>query len=107
MENNTITIAVKTPNKQWCLLDVNNELSVFQNIVQGPIELFYQSRSGILYFCNEEGKIFHLEPNFPFNRDIIVGTVFAVRSDDEGEFISLTFEDIKWFEHSMKGVPVL
>lgn len=99
-----ITIAVKKPNLSWFLLDVNNELEDFQYIVQGPIEFFYQSRSGISYFCNEEGKIMGLPRNFSIRGDTIVGTVFAVRTNDEGEFISLTPEDMKMFDYPRWGI---
>ena len=46
-------------------------------------------------FCNEEGKLKDLLPNIvgPLG-DVIVGTIFAVRADDEGEFQSLTDYDL-------------
>lgn len=93
-----ITIAVKEPNKPWMTSKVENDLKVFQEIVGGYIEFFHRSDSDICYFCNEEGKILGLEPNFNFFGDIIVGNVFAVREDyDDGNFASLTEDDIKMF----------
>ena len=55
----------------------------------------------------EPGKAWHtaevfmdLEPNIyvPELNDIVMGTIFAVRSDEAGEFVSLTKEDEELFK---------
>ena len=89
----TIKIAVKEPNKPWEVRLVSNELKAFQKIVGGYIELFWRDVDGLLYFCNEEGKLMNLTPNFYCHLDLIVGTVFAVRDDDDGNFASIDILD--------------
>lgn len=89
-----ITVEIKDPGKPWHFREAEDTLPTYQQIVSGYIQLGYSTKSGILIFCNEEGKILGLEPNLELPYDTIVGTVFAVRSDEEGEFCSLTGEDI-------------
>lgn len=91
----TITIAVKEPGKVWHITEVEDALPTYQNIVGGYIEGF-RSIGPITMFCNEEGKLQGLEPNIyvPQLNDVICGTIFAAKTDDEGEFVSLTEEDI-------------
>ena len=92
----TITVAVKKPGESWKSKRIEDTLESCQQIVGGYIENFMTTASGIELFCNEEGKIFDLEPNVisPMG-DVIVGPIFAVRSDDDGEFQSLTVEDLE------------
>ena len=92
--NKQITIGIKKPGKAWHFREAEDELSTYQQIVGGSIQLGYSTPGGILIFCNEEGKLQGLAPNLSLPYDTIVGTVFAVRSDEEGEFCSLTGEDI-------------
>ncbi len=40
-----------------------------------------------------------LKFNFRFFSDQIFGTVFAVRSDDDGEFVSITDEDPEYLKN--------
>ena len=90
-----ITIAVKEPLDCWRVRTVIDKLKCYQDIVGGYIEQFCQTSGGILMFCNEEGKLKDLLPNIvgPLG-DVIVGTIFAVRADDDGEFQSLTDYDL-------------
>lgn len=92
----TITIGVKHPGQPWTLWNIEDSLRTYQKIVGGLIEHFERSESGIEFFCNEEGKLLGLAPNvFSLrNQDMICGPIFAVRTDEEGEFTSLTNEDI-------------
>ena len=94
-----ITIAVKEPGKAWHTAEVEDALPTYQQIVGGYIEHF-KSIGMIAFFCNENGKFMDLEPNIyvPELNDIVMGTIFAVRSDDAGEFISLTKEDEELFK---------
>ncbi len=91
-----ITIGVKHPGFPWTLWIVEDRLKTYQNIVSGYIEHFERSESGIEFFCNENGKLQGLIPNvFSLrNQDVICGPIFAVRTDENGEFASLTNEDI-------------
>lgn len=93
----TIRIAVKEPGKDWFIHEVEDALPVYQKIVGGYIENFW-TENGLSFFCNEEGKFLDLKFNFRFFSDQIFGTVFAVRSDDEGEFVSITDEDLEYLK---------
>lgn len=91
----TITIAVKEPGKEWTLREVEDTLPTYQKIVGGLIESFWMDKNGLIFFCNEEGKFLDLKFNFRFFDDQIFGPVFAVRSDSEGEFCSVSEEDLQ------------
>lgn len=93
-----ITIAIKEPAKAWHIADVEDALPTYQQIVGGYIECFRTSYNGICFFCNEEGKLLDLEPNIVSGDDVICGTIFAVRSNEEGEFVSLNPADKSFFE---------
>ena len=90
-----LTIAVKRPGGDWEPRTVRDELPVYQQIVDGYIEHICSTPGGILIFGNEEGKLRGLPLNIFVNGDPIVGTLFAVRSDDEGAFESVNDEDLK------------
>ena len=89
-----LTIAIKEPGKAWEKREVEDTLKTYQDIVGGPIEHFHRSNNGVEYFCNEEGLLRDLEPNVVVCGQTIVGTIFAVRSNEEGEFESLRDEDL-------------
>ncbi len=95
---NTITIAIKKPYEPWEMLEVEDALPTYQKIVGGYIEHFLNvgPNRDIALFCNEEGKLKGMEPNFyvPQLNDMIVGPVFAARSGDEGELESLDEDDL-------------
>ena len=93
--NRKITIAVKNPGEPWEKRIVEDVLPVHQQIVGEYIEGAYTTSFGVHVFCNEEGKLKHMKRNIMTPNDIIFGPVFAVRSNDEGEFDSLTKEDLQ------------
>ncbi|MBQ6342572.1 MAG: DUF3846 domain-containing protein [Anaerolineaceae bacterium] len=68
-----------------------------QQIVGGYIELFETTDSGIDLFCNEEGKLIHLDCNrfFPELQDIVCGPIIAIGHDEEGASVSLTEEQVQ------------
>lgn len=98
----TIRIAVKEPQKKWTIREVEDALPTYQKIVGGYIEGFYRA-GGVNFFCNEEGKFKDLKFNFKFFNDWIMGTVFAVRSDEEGEFVSIEDADIEICKNVSEG----
>lgn len=93
--NRKLTIAVKEPRKKWELRKVEDRLEVYQDIVGGYIEHCYTTKGGMLIFGNEFGKNGNYAFNILAGDDFLFGTLFAVRSDDEGEFQSLRDEDLK------------
>ena len=75
------------------VIEINEELEVYQELVGGWIEVFpflYDT----LCVCNEEGKILGLPQNFIFYNDSICGDVFFV-SQDGDDFGELTDEQIE------------
>ena len=96
-----IVIAVKKEGEPWERLVVEDNLKVYQGIVEGNIECCYRTVSNMLIFGNEEGRIRGMKPNVATPEGTIVGPVFAVRSGTGGEFDSLTKKDLK-----MLGVNV-
>lgn len=86
-------IVVKKPGQEPEVKEIKGELHEMQEIVGGYIEAICIV-DNILCVCNEEGKFQRLLPNFIFNGDTIVGTVFfcAAGYDD---FESLNDEQIE------------
>lgn len=95
MEKN-IVIGVKKPGEQVEFVNTTGELKELQNIVGGYVETF-PFKNGIRCWCNEEGKIHNLPPNFYFCGDCIVGTVFFSR-DDDCDIASLTSDDCAYLK---------
>lgn len=75
---------------------LGTSLDALQNAVGGYIELLTLG-DGCHILCNEEGKLRGLEPNRIYGNDIIVGTMYITRVDDDGVFVSLTDEDVKFY----------
>lgn len=90
-----IKIVVVEPNKSPYVTEIENELHALQSIVDGYIETIL-ARSDIILVCNEEGKLIGLPHNRTIHGEPIVGTFFLTASNYDGEFISLTDEQIKW-----------
>lgn len=99
----TIRIAVKKPQKKWTIREVEDALPTYQKIVGGYIEGFYRA-NGVNFFCNENGKFEDLKFNFRFFGDFIMGTVFAVRSNEEGEFVSIEDDDLEICKDVSEGI---
>jgi hypothetical protein len=74
---------------------IKNTLPDQQAIVGGYIEVLAFEKN-MLLICNEEGKLKRLPGNRRVGKDIIVGDFFITSSDDEGEFISLSDEQISY-----------
>lgn len=95
---NKIKILIKEPYKKPYIKEVQDELKTFQNIVGGYVECVgLPGNDEIDIICNEEGKLDKLAGNFfvPEYEDCIVGTVFAVGYNNEGDWISITDDQTK------------
>ena len=91
-----IRIVIAEPGKAPAVSFITESLKDMQQIVDGYIELFEVTESGIDLFCNEEGKLLSLEPNRYFSElaDVICGTIIAIGHDGEGAAVSLTEEQV-------------
>lgn len=105
MREQRIKVVYKVPGKKAQLIEVKNELKNLQELVQGYIEVVRISCPGgnepIIIVCNEEGKLKNLEDNVYCYElvDMFVGNIFAVNCDKEGNFVSLTPNQILYAIH--------
>lgn len=98
MENKKITIMVKNANKFPFVMEVENDLSVFQDIVGGYIEVV-KIANGLDLVVNESGLIDELPVNFTLTSHgqlTVFGNCFFTGVDYRtGEFVSLSDEAIE------------
>ena len=92
-----IKVVLVEVNKSPVIHEIDNSLKGLQTIVGGYIEsvsLPPYDRQLVL-ICNEEGKLIGLPPNRLLGNDVIMGTFFITKSNDEGDFVSLNEGDLK------------
>lgn len=94
MNKRRIRILFKKPNEQPKEMYVADELENYQELLEGYMETVHLN-GRVWILCNEEGKFINLEPNIPYGRDILVGNIIFVASDEEGDFTDLTDEEIE------------
>lgn len=75
-------VMIKKVGRDPEVVEINDELSVYQEIVGGYIEVF-PLWNNILCVCNEEGKLKGLQPNFKYRNDIICGDVIFISARGE------------------------
>ena len=81
----------KTPEEK----EIGADLKSLQADVGGLIECVYlDDDPGTILVCNEEGKLNSMEMNRRLGDDIICGPFFLVGDDGEGDFASLSDEQI-------------
>ena len=89
-----IIVVVKTPGEKAKMDTISNSLEGMQKVVGGNIE--YVPWGNFDLYCNEEGKLNGLEPNL-YNAvpgDVVVGTVFVSKANEDGEAVSLSKEEV-------------
>ena len=94
-------ILIVEPNKAPYESFLDYNLEAMQKIVGGNIEVVNLEQNTALV-CNEEGKLDGLEGNRRVGHDVIAGTFFIVGDNNEGEFISLTDEQISNYHKRFK-----
>lgn len=100
-----IKVIIKRPEDEFGrLVEVENELEVFQNIVGGYIET--TGYKNLVIICNEEGKLRGLQPNIVLGREMLVGPIIVCgASGDEFSDVPIDFE--KWKQIvNMSGTSV-
>lgn len=96
MNEHEITVLKVEPGKAPEQITIPNTLKAMQELVGSHIEVVdYQ---GACLVCNEEGKLLGLEPNRRVGQDVITGTFFLANSDLDGNFCSLSQEDLAHFQ---------
>lgn len=79
-----IRAIIKKPGMFSMPVMIEDELSVYQKFVGGPIETIpLKEAENVVLIVNEEGKLRGLKPNFFYWADLLVGTVIAVGIDGE------------------------
>ena len=89
-------VVTKRPSEAPVVQDMDTiTLEDLQGAVGGWIETAVEG-DGFMIFCNEEGRIYGLAPNFvrPFDGEVIVGPVIAVGMDDEGMERGLSTDEV-------------
>ena len=76
-------------------ITIPNTLEAMQQMVGGYIEVI--PLEDVCLVCNEDGKLNGLEGNRRLGDDIITGTFFLAGCTDDGDFCSLTPEQMEHF----------
>lgn len=100
-----IKAIIKKPEDEFGrLVEIENELEVFQSIVGGYIET--TGYKNLVIICNEEGKLRGLQPNIVLGRDFLVGTIIVCGASGD-EFSDIPIDMRKW-EHivNMSGTRI-
>lgn len=99
----TIRILKIEPQKLPYEKEINNDLEGIQGEVEGLFECIYLDDNCILV-CNEEGKLNGMELNRRVGNDIIAGPFFIAGDNCDGEFISLTDEQIEQYTNEFSKI---
>lgn len=94
MNENKIRVVKIEPNKHPEDTYITSSLEGLQEAVGGYIEIVHLCDDCHI-LCNEEGKLIGLEPNRVFGNDVIVGNMYVIKIDEEGDIVSLYDEDVK------------
>lgn len=94
--DNLIRTLLVEPHKPPVVGEIQNDLDHLQRAVGGMIECVYND-DGSIIVCNEEAKLIGLEGNRHFNdgQSVLAGTFFIVADDHQGDFASLTDEQLE------------
>lgn len=83
-----VKVIQKKVNDVFRQVEIDNSLEAMQKLVGGYIEVVHMF-DNVCMVCNEEGKLMGLEPNLVLrNGDVVVGDIFFVEFDEEGEMKS-------------------
>lgn len=102
---NTIKVLKIEPGKMPYEKEMVNDLEGIQAEVDGMFECVYLDNNCIAV-VNEEGKLNGMELNRRIGNDIIAGPFFICGDSDDGEFISLTDEQMDVLASEFKDAPV-
>ncbi|MDD3203897.1 MAG: DUF3846 domain-containing protein [Pygmaiobacter massiliensis] len=101
---NTIKVLKVETGRQPYEKTVGNDLKSLQTEVEGLIEVLCLP-DGCLLVCNEEGKVNNMPPNRWAEGDIICGPFFVCADSDEGEFVSMTDQQIQDYKKQFSKIP--
>ena len=104
MKENMITVLKIEVGEPPEIKEIPNELSGLQHEVGGLIECVYLD-DGSIAVVNEEGKLNGMEPNRKLGADIICGPFFICGDTLDGDFASLSEEQIQKYSEKFAEIP--
>ena len=104
MKENMITVLKIEVGEPPEIKEIPNELSGLQHEVGGLIECVYLD-DGSIAVVNEEGKLNGMEPNRRLGADIICGPFFICGDSLDGDFASLSDEQIQKYSEKFAEIP--
>lgn len=81
-------VIVKKVGREPEVVEIEDRLEVYQEIVGGYIEVF-PLWDNILCICNEEGKLNGMLPNIMYGQEIICGDIIFISARGE-DFVGLS-----------------
>ena len=103
-EKNRIRVLKIEPGIVPYVKEISNDLEGSQAEVLGMIDCM-GFEDGCIAVVNDEGKLNEMEPNRRYRDDIICGPFFICGNSEEGEFISLTEEQIEKYSTQFGEIP--
>lgn len=103
-QENTIRILKIEPGKAPYAKDMVNELEGIHAEVEGHFECVYLGNNCIAV-VNEEGKLRDMTLNRRIGNDIIAGPFFICGDSQDGEFISLSDDQIEKLSRQFAEAP--
>ena len=103
MKENMITVLKIEVGEHPKIKEIPNELSGLQHEVGGLIECVYLD-DGSIAVVNEEGKLNGMEPNRKLGADIICGPFFICGDTLDGDFASLSEEQIQKYSEKFAEI---
>ena len=103
MKENMIRILKIEVGEPPEIKEIPNELSCLQREVGGLIECVYLDDA--IAVVNEEGKLNGMEPNRRLGADIICGPFFICGDTLDGDFASLSEEQIQKYSEKFAEIP--
>ena len=101
MKEKTLRVLYVEPMKTPVVKDVKDNLTTYQQMVGGHIQLLYPFSENVGVVCNDEGKLLNLPPNRllrdentgkPY--DVLCGNFFVIGLKNN-DFCSLTEDQVK------------
>ena len=94
MKEKMLRAILVEPNKAAVECTIENTLESLQHVVDGWIEITYPFDDDVMVVGNEEAKLIGLEGNRRINGQIYAGNLLLVADDHEGDFRSLTDDEV-------------
>ena len=94
-----IRIVARTPQQPCQIVEIDNTLEGMRAAIGcGWLQAVPLALSGGIrldLYCDEEGKLKRLTPNFVWQGDIVCGAVFVAQHDGEGEAVGLSDAEVQ------------